>query len=80
MNAVLLAAGIFPWFSTSVAAEGNDGYLAAVTPYESVFGGRTLLLSTAENGVTLAQPRLVVGGDVKGGRYVSGVVELLVNS
>jgi hypothetical protein len=80
LNAVLLAAGIFPWFSTSVAAVGNDGYLAAVTPYESVFGGRVLMLSTAENGVALAQPRLVVGGDVKGGRYVSGVVELLVTS
>jgi len=26
--------------------------------------------------VTLAQPRLVTGGDVHGGRYVSGVVDI----
>ena len=29
-------------------------------------------------GGALAQPRLVTDGDVKGGRYVSGVVDLVV--
>jgi hypothetical protein len=33
-------------------------------------------VSLAEDGVTLAQPRLVTDGDVKGGRYVSGVVDI----
>ncbi len=73
---VLLAAGILPGPTTSVTAVGSDGYLATVTPGESVSGARTLLLSVAEDGVPLAQPRLVAGGDVKGGRYVSGVNEL----
>jgi hypothetical protein len=37
-----------------------------------------LLVSLSEDGQALAQPRLVVDGDVKGGRYVSGVVDLVV--
>jgi hypothetical protein len=41
-------------------------------------GGRKLLISTVEDGVALSQPRLIAGGDVKGGRYVSGVVDLAV--
>ena len=35
-------------------------------------------LSLNEDGVTLDQPRPVVDGDVKGGRYVSGTVDLVV--
>lgn len=42
------------------------------------FGNRAVLLATAEDGKTLAQPRLVVPGDVKGGRYVTDVVGLHV--
>lgn len=63
---------------TWVAAVGSDGYLATVTPAEAFIGGRPLLLSLVENGAPLAQPRLVTDGDVKGGRYVSMVVDLVV--
>jgi hypothetical protein len=41
-------------------------------------GGRPLLVSLNEDGQAQAQPRLIVDGDVKGGRYVSGVVDLAV--
>jgi hypothetical protein len=40
--------------------------------------GEQLLVSLNEDGVPQAQPRLVVSGDVKGGRYVSGVDNLVV--
>jgi hypothetical protein len=51
-------------------------YVAAVTPAEQFVGGRPLQLSLVEDGVTLAQPRLVADGDTKGGRYVSDVVDI----
>jgi hypothetical protein len=43
-------------------------------------GGRPLQLSLNEDGTSLAQPRLVTDGDVKGGRYVSGVVDIYVGT
>lgn len=64
--------------NTWVAAVGSDSYVATVTPAEAFVGGRPLLISLNEDGVPLAQPRLVVDGDVKGGRYVSEVVDLVV--
>jgi hypothetical protein len=64
----------------SVTAVGADGYVAVVTPAEAFTGNRPLLVSTVEDGVALARPCLVVDGDVKGGRYVSGVVRLAVGS
>jgi hypothetical protein len=73
---VLAVAGVLPTRDTWVAATGDDNYVATVTPAEQFGGGRPLLLSLAEDGVTLAQPRLVTDGDVKGGRYVSGVVDI----
>jgi hypothetical protein len=63
-----------------VAAVGSDGYVATVTPAEAWVGGRPLLISLAENGAALAAPRLVTDGDVKGGRYVSGVDDLVIGS
>lgn len=63
--------------TTWVAAVGSDGYVATVTPAEAFVGGRPLLLSRVENGAPLTQPRLVADGDVKGGRYVSLVVDLV---
>jgi hypothetical protein len=63
---------------TWVVAVASDGYVATVTPGEARFGGRPLQISLVEDGVALAQPRLVVDGDVKGGRYVSGVTKLVV--
>jgi hypothetical protein len=73
---VLALAGVAPTFDTWVAAVGSDNYAAVVTPGEQLVGGRSLQLSLNEDGVVLAQPRLVVGGDVKGGRYVSDVVDI----
>jgi hypothetical protein len=64
--------------SSSVIVVGADGYLATVTPAEATAGGRPLLLSTVEDGVPLARPRLVVDGDVTSGRYVYDVVDLVV--
>ncbi|PZS10538.1 MAG: hypothetical protein DLM64_08375 [Solirubrobacterales bacterium] len=78
LNTVLAAGGISPRAVTWVAAVGSDGYVATVTPEESLIGGRPLLLSTHEDGAALSQPRLVADGDVKGGRYVSDVVDLMV--
>lgn len=45
-----------------------------------VSGAPTSTLSLAENGTVLPQLRLVTDGDVKGGRYVSGVVDFYVGS
>lgn len=78
LDAVLRLAHVRPGRTTAVAAVGSDAYVAAVTPAEARTGGRPLLLSTAEDGVALPQPRLVTDGDVKGGRYVSDVVALVV--
>ena len=75
---VLALARVWPTLNTWIAAVGDDNYAATVTPAEQVIGGRPLLLALDEDGVVLAQPRLVTDGDVKGGRYVSGVVDLYV--
>lgn len=63
-----------------VLAIGDDGYAAAVSHGEvsADFGNRGLLVARTEDGKALDRPRLVVPGDVKGGRYVSGLVELRV--
>jgi hypothetical protein len=73
---VLAIAGVRPSLNRWVAAVGDDNYVAAVTPAEQFAGGRPLQLALTEDGVVLAQPRLVTDGDIKGGRYVSGVVDL----
>ncbi|MEA2565431.1 MAG: hypothetical protein QOD49_608 [Actinomycetota bacterium] len=79
---VLLVAGDFPGDfpgrNAWVTAVGADDYAATVTPDEAFVGGRTLILSLNEDHVALTQPRLIAGGDVKGGRYVSGVDNLAV--
>ncbi len=75
---VLLAAHLPFNLNTRVAAVGSDAYVATVTPAEAIVGGRPLLVSLNEDGQPRAQPRLVVDGDVKGGRYVSDLVDLVV--
>jgi hypothetical protein len=75
---VLAAARVHPLRDTWVAGVGSDGYVATVTPAEAIVGGRPLLVSTREDGAALARPRLVPDGDVKGGRYVSDMVDLVV--
>jgi hypothetical protein len=77
LAAVLRAAHIRAGLNTWVAAVGSDGYIATVTPAEAWPGGRPLLISLAEDGTPLAAPRLVTDGDIKGGRYVSGVYDLV---
>ena len=77
---MLAAARIRPTLGTWVAAVGFDNYVATVTPAEQLVGGRPLQLSLNEDGVALAQPRLVTDGDVHGGRYVSGVVDIYVGT
>jgi hypothetical protein len=75
---VLRAAHIGTGLNTWVAAVGSDGYVATVTPAEAWVGHRPLLISLNEDGTPLAQPRLVTDGDIKGGRYVSDVVDLVI--
>ncbi len=75
---VLRAARVPTDLDTWVAPVGSDAYVATVTPAEAIVGGRPLLVSLNEDGQPLAQPRLVVDGDVKGGRYVSELVDLVV--
>lgn len=78
LQTVLRAAHVRSDLNTWVAGVGSDGYVAVVTPAEAWIGGRPLLVSLNEDGVALSQPRLVVDGDVKGGRYVSDVDDLAV--
>lgn len=78
LQTVLRAAHIRTSLDTWVAAVGSDGYVATVTPAEAWVGGRPLLISLSEDGTSQDTPRLVTDGDVKGGRYVSGVVDLVV--
>jgi hypothetical protein len=75
---VLRAAHIRTGLGTWVAAVGSDGYVAAVTPAEAWPGGRPLLISLDEDGTAVTAPRLVTDGDIKGGRYVSGVYDLVI--
>ena len=75
---VLRAAHVGFGLSTWVAGVGSDAYVATVTPAEAFVGGRPLLVSLNEDGQPLAMPRLVTDGDVKGGRYVSDLVDLVV--
>jgi hypothetical protein len=61
----------------SIQATAADGY-AAVVAYGELdpnFGGKQIILSIVEDGnfLTAAGPRLIVPGDLRGGRYVSGV-------
>ena len=78
LDSVLAAAGINPLAVAWVAAVASDDYIATVTPAEDWIGGRRLLVSLVEDGVALTQPRLVTDGDVKGGRYVSDVTDLVI--
>lgn len=63
-----------------VFTTGSDGYQALVAygELDPDFGGKQILLATTQDGQSLADqgPRLVVSGDKRGGRYVSGVVRV----
>ncbi len=66
------------------ATAAADGYRAVVSwaEIDPGFAGTRVLLAVTEDGVSLAEtgPRLVVPGDDKGGRYVSGVTHLYIGS
>jgi len=65
-----------------VVVTGADGYEAVLSYGEiaPAFGDRPALLSVKEDGVVLAAPRLVIPGDVMGGRDVSEVVHVELGS
>jgi hypothetical protein len=67
--------------SFAVLAVGADGYRAAVSYGEISpdFANKDVLVAVTEDGKPLSRPRLIVPGDVKGGRYVSDLVELRVS-
>lgn len=64
----------------AVLAVASDGYAAAVTlgEVDAGFGATQSLLALRQDREALALPRLTVPGDLKGGRYVSDVIELRV--
>jgi hypothetical protein len=81
---VLSAAGITPGPNTYVSAVATDNYIANVTPAEAGVGNRPLMLAlqetvTATGAPTSSTPRLVTNGDLRGGRYVSNVTDLIVS-
>jgi DMSO/TMAO reductase YedYZ molybdopterin-dependent catalytic subunit len=87
LSALLDQAGLLPVpgvkhseLSAGVLVIGADGYRALVSYGEiaPAFGNRDVLLATVQDGQQLARPRLVVPGDVKGGRDVRDVVEVHV--
>ena len=56
---------------------GSDGYRALVAygELDPAFENKQILLAVRQDGVSLAEQgaRLVVPGDIAGGRYVTGV-------
>jgi DMSO/TMAO reductase YedYZ molybdopterin-dependent catalytic subunit len=73
-----------PYLATYLIFTASDGYQVIISGGEidPGFGNHTYYLAWAEDGQALsgddAPIRLVVPGDVKGGRYVSGVVSIEV--
>jgi len=63
-----------------VSATGSDGYQVIVAwgEIDPQFENKGVLLAFTEDGQSLAAvgPRLVVPGDIRGGRYVTGVVSI----
>jgi hypothetical protein len=59
---------------------GSDQYAAIVAAGEidPFFGNKPVLLAVSEDGKPLTQPRLIVPGDVHGGRYVSDIVAVVI--
>lgn len=66
-----------------VSVTASDAYQALVAygEIDPAFENKQILLATTQDGVSLADegPRLVVPGDVAGGRYVTGVVKVKLN-
>lgn len=64
----------------AVVVTATDRYRALVSwgEFDPAFGARQILLATQEDGERLDRPRLVVPGDVKGGRYVSDIRTVVI--
>lgn len=68
--------------STFIVVTGSDGYQAVIAwgEIDPEFGNQPILLAYAEQGEPIADEqgglRLVVPGDGRGGRYVSGVMNI----
>jgi hypothetical protein len=73
-----------PYLATYLVFTASDGYQVVIGGGEidPGFGNHTCCLAWAEDGAVLAGDdapvRLVVPGDVRGGRYISGVVSIEV--
>ena len=69
-----------PLVALTILATGADDYRAALAWAEISpdFAGTQALVAYTEDGQPLGGARLVVPGDVKGGRYVSDLTELRV--
>ncbi len=68
--------------STFIVVTAADGYQAVIAwgEIDPEFGNQPILVAYEENGAPIANAqgpiRLVVPGDIRGGRYVSGVVNI----
>jgi hypothetical protein len=66
-----------------ISVTASDAYQALVAygELDPSFENKQILLAVTQDGVSLADqgPRLVVPGDVAGGRYVTGVVKVKIN-
>jgi molybdate transport system substrate-binding protein len=68
--------------STFIVVTGSDGYQAVISwgEIDPEYGGQPILVAYEQNGEPIADEqglmRLVVPGDVRGGRYVSGIVNI----
>ena len=66
-----------------VSVTASDAYQALVAygELDPSFENKQILLAVTQDGVSLADqgPRLVVPGDLAGGRYVTGVVKVKIN-
>jgi len=69
-----------PLLAFAIVANASDGYIGTLSWGEISpdFAGTPVLVAYTEDGTPLEQPRLVVPGDVKGGRYVSDLTELRI--
>jgi len=61
-----------------IVATGSDGYQAVIAwgEIDPDFGNQNILVAYEQDGKALDGLRLVVPGDARGGRYVSGLVNL----
>lgn len=69
-----------PDLTFAILATGADGYQATVSFGELSpdFAATPVLVAYTEDGQPLGVPRLIVPGDVKGGRYVRELTDLEV--